>query len=79
MRPKRIIFGTVVDESMDDEIRVTVIAAGFDRWDADGDAPRTGDPLGDILDDDPGRSAAVDIFASDDDDDDGFDVPSFLK
>ncbi len=35
-----IIFGTVVDESMDDEIRVTVIAAGFDRWDADGDAPR---------------------------------------
>ena len=36
-------------------------------------------PLVSILDDEPGRSAAVDIFASDDDDDDGFDVPSFLK
>ncbi len=27
-----IIFGAVIDESMDDEVRVTVIAAGFDRW-----------------------------------------------
>jgi len=30
-----IIFGTVIDESMGDAVRVTVIAAGFDRW-ADG-------------------------------------------
>ncbi len=30
-----IIFGTVVDENMGDEIRVTVIAAGFDRWDGE--------------------------------------------
>ena len=29
-----IIFGTVVDESMGDTVRVTVIAAGFDRWDS---------------------------------------------
>src|SRR5438874_1175044 len=28
-----IIFGTVIDDSMGDEVRVTVIAAGFDRWD----------------------------------------------
>src|SRR5215210_1919488 len=28
-----IIFGTVIDEAMADEVRVTVIAAGFDRWD----------------------------------------------
>jgi cell division protein FtsZ len=27
-----IIFGAVIDESMGDEVRVTVIAAGFDRW-----------------------------------------------
>ena len=27
-----IIFGTVVDDTLGDEIRVTVIAAGFDRW-----------------------------------------------
>ena len=26
-----IIFGTVVDESLDDQIRVTVIATGFDN------------------------------------------------
>ncbi|MBW3643500.1 MAG: cell division protein FtsZ, partial [Actinobacteria bacterium] len=28
-----IIFGAVIDETMEDEVRVTVIAAGFDRWD----------------------------------------------
>ena len=33
-----IIFGTVIDENMGDAIRVTVIAAGFDRW-ADATAP----------------------------------------
>src|ERR671910_1754153 len=27
-----IIFGSVVDDAMGDEVRVTVIAAGFDRW-----------------------------------------------
>ncbi len=27
-----IIFGSVIDESMGDEVRVTVIAAGFDQW-----------------------------------------------
>ena len=29
-----IIFGTVIDDEMGDEIKVTVIAAGFERWDA---------------------------------------------
>ena len=28
-----IIFGTVIDESLGESMRVTVIAAGFDRWD----------------------------------------------
>ena len=32
-----IIFGQVIDEGMGDEVRVTVIAAGFDRM--DGAAP----------------------------------------
>ena len=67
-----IIFGTVIDDEMGDEVRVTVIAAGFDRWD------------GEVR---PGRSArddrpiARDVFSTDDDlDDDGdFDVPSFLQ
>src|SRR4029453_19285735 len=30
------IFGTVIDDEMGDEIKVTVIAAGFDRWDSPG-------------------------------------------
>src|SRR2546427_210118 len=30
-----IIFGAVIDDDMGDEVRVTVIAAGFDRWDGE--------------------------------------------
>jgi cell division protein FtsZ len=70
-----IIFGTVPDDSMGDEVRVTVIAAGFDRWD-DSKGERSGRGLG--LDD-----RAGDVFGKGDDldlgDDDEFDVPSFLK
>src|SRR4029450_13476142 len=80
-----IIFGTVIDDDMGDEVRVTVIAAGFDRWDEDrhgregGHEPDLSFLRGD--DDDE----APDLFGSDDDDDDlglggdDFDVPSFLK
>ena len=64
-----IIFGTVVDDSMGDEVQVTVIAAGFERWDdkrsSSGDSGRG---LG---------LSARDEF--DDEGDDEFDVPSFLK
>ena len=72
-----IIFGTVVDDALGDEIRVTVIAAGFDRWDdkSDGRPTRTSS-----------AKPVVDVFATTDDDDDldlddddEFDVPSFLK
>jgi cell division protein FtsZ len=79
-----IIFGTVIDDSMGDEVRVTVIAAGFDRWDEAKGRPAasptssstsgSGGGLGlDVGDDD---------FGDDDldlDGDDDFDVPSFLK
>jgi cell division protein FtsZ len=79
-----IIFGTVIDDSMGDEVRVTVIAAGFDRWDeakgrpaaspASSSTSGSGGGLGlDVGDDD---------FGDDDldlDGDDDFDVPSFLK
>jgi len=66
-----IIFGTVIDDEMGDEVRVTVIAAGFDRWDGE---VRTGRSRDD-------RPIARDVFSSDGDlDDDGdFDVPSFLQ
>ena len=67
-----IIFGTVIDDEMGDEVRVTVIAAGFDRWDGEVRSGRAG------RDD---RPIARDVFSTDDDlDDDGdFDVPSFLQ
>ncbi len=79
-----IIFGTVIDDEMGDEVRVTVIAAGFDRWDdpkarADeavssgrvrrGDLEPVTDVFGDADDDE------LDIEGEGDD----FDVPSFLK
>ena len=78
-----IIFGTVIDDEMGDEVRITVIAAGFDRLDGEqtgtraaGDeaGPRTTptritELFGDDSDEDP--------LAGDDDDE--FDVPSFLK
>ena len=31
-----IIFGTVIDEEMGEDVRVTVIAAGFERWEEAG-------------------------------------------
>ena len=69
-----IIFGTVIDDALGDEVRVTVIAAGFDRF--DGDRGRASE------------RRVVDLRYHDDEDatidelqlaDDEFDVPSFLK
>ncbi len=64
-----IIFGQVVDDSMGDEVRVTVIAAGFDRWDSE---------TGTLAQ--PGRE---ELFNDDEvldlTEDSEFDVPSFLK
>jgi cell division protein FtsZ len=76
-----IIFGTVIDEDLDDEIRITVIAAGFDRWDG---APGRGAtrPAGDHEGDEDDEQGRVDLFADGDDEDlgdDDFDVPSFLR
>ena len=75
-----IIFGTVIDDEMGDEVKVTVIAAGFDRWEGAQAKPsrdvahRDAEPL----------APTKDLFASDEDEDllggdDDFDVPSFLK
>jgi cell division protein FtsZ len=75
-----IIFGAVIDDEMGDEVRVTVIAAGFDRWESSGEAPRRGRATSTSSD----ASTAADVFADTGDDDeldgdDDFDVPSFLK
>ncbi|HKH05603.1 MAG TPA: cell division protein FtsZ [Acidimicrobiales bacterium] len=85
-----IIFGSIIDDEMGDEVRVTVIAAGFDRW--DDHEPRTGGAgtsagLGStssrVLDEvDVFSSSSSKPSSSDDlglDNDDEFDVPSFLK
>jgi cell division protein FtsZ len=72
-----IIFGQVIDDAMGDEVRVTVIAAGFDRWD-DSRSLADEPPVRTSL----GLTATDEAFANDDlelDDDDDFDVPSFLK
>jgi cell division protein FtsZ len=95
-----IIFGTVVDDELGDEVRVTVIAAGFDRWDdAKEKRAAEGAPAKKVVKKRaadsstataPAAAAAAgsgrhpleppDVFgASDDDLDDEFDVPSFLK
>src|SRR6266702_3322248 len=74
-----IIFGAVIDDEMGDEVRVTVIAAGFDRWETGTDAPKRGRTSTASAQE---STPAGDVFGSDDDElegDDDFDVPSFLK
>jgi cell division protein FtsZ len=66
-----IIFGAVIDDAMGDEVRVTVIAAGFDRWEEGSTRGKPGTSRGLDLDDED----EVDEGEGDDD----FDVPSFLK
>jgi cell division protein FtsZ len=73
-----IIFGTVIDDELGDEVKVTVIAAGFDRWDAGATAARPGGKS------EKPTASLKDLFAEQpvdplDDGDDDFDVPSFLK
>jgi cell division protein FtsZ len=61
---------------MGDEVKVTVIAAGFDRLDGPAPVDRTKAPtsISELFaEDEP------DVLTADDDDDDDFDVPSFLR
>ena len=78
-----IIFGTGIDDEMGDEIKVTVIAAGFERWDAGSSGSSVGTRTSTRPSDSrPSTSNVRDIFSDSDplsDDDDDFDVPSFLK
>jgi cell division protein FtsZ len=78
-----IIFGTVIDDEMGDEIKVTVIAAGFERWDTGAGNTGFGTRTASTRPADARPTSNVrDIFSDSDplsDDDDDFDVPSFLK
>jgi cell division protein FtsZ len=71
-----IIFGAVIDDSLGDEVRITVIAAGFDRFEGEHRGARalaSESALG--LDDDD-RLTGDDALSLEDDD---FDVPEFLR
>ena len=78
-----IIFGNVIDESMGDDVRVTVIAAGFERWEEGRPAraspgPRTaarcsGSTPCTRTSSPPRPRTTLDLG------DDEFDVPSFLR
>jgi cell division protein FtsZ len=76
-----IILGTVIDDDLGDEVRVTVIASGFERWDSGaariatrGDGATRGDSRPDAG---RGSSRLREIFGSGDEDD--LDIPDFLK
>ena len=67
------MIGAAIDK------HVTVIAAGFDRWDSGGNPARPGGKAPDKP-----TASLKDLFADQqedplDDGDDDFDVPSFLK
>ena len=77
-----IIFGTVIDDEMGDEMKVTVIAAGFERWDSGSHRSSTVTRSTSRPSESRPSSNVRDIFSDSDplsDDDDDFDVPSFLK
>src|SRR5207244_11272575 len=48
-----IIFGAVIDDALGDEVRLTVIAAGFDRYEGEARGPRHGGYSLDLDDEDP--------------------------
>jgi len=62
-----IIFGAVIDDNMGDEVRVTVIAAGFERWEEG--RPVSSDRAPSLF---SGSSDAVNIFAETSGNDDEF-------
>ncbi len=76
-----IIFGTTIDDSLGDEIRITVIAAGFDRFEAERpDMNRSAIDINVDEDDSPATRGPRSSAKNDGDDgDDEFDVPEFLR
>jgi cell division protein FtsZ len=77
-----IIFGASIDDSLGDDVRITVIAAGFDRFEGERrPESRRSDSSVDIglgLRDDPVEEAFGSGGGGGTDDDD-FDVPEFLR
>ncbi len=72
-----IIFGTVVDESLGDQVRVTVIATGFDENASTGQDQLPS--LMDIEQSQTSRKAAKKSSSATSHANSGFDIPDFLK
>ena len=60
----------MVDDALGDEVRITVVAAGFDRYEGESRAPRASLGLDTTAEAD---DAGLDLG------DDDFDVPEFLR
>ncbi|HEX9713878.1 MAG TPA: cell division protein FtsZ [Actinomycetota bacterium] len=74
-----VIFGTAIDDSLGDEVRVTVVAAGFERWPSRevGSALALEDDDLDLsLDEEPSAPRRTVVFDADEDLED---IPSFLR
>jgi cell division protein FtsZ len=75
-----IIFGTIIDDKLSDQVRVTVVAAGFDRF--DGERPRVSERrVVDLRYTDEEATGALDELDMREDElvEDEFDVPSFIN
>ena len=72
-----IIFGAVIDESLDEDILVTVIATGFEN---DRNPLSSGTPVGDIIDKAWDRKLnSIPISTDSSNSSDNLDIPSFLR
>jgi cell division protein FtsZ len=71
-----IIFGAVVDDQLGDEVRVTVVAAGFD-WSLGAEQPAAPLEMDAVEEEDWGAEPPV-VFDSDPGEED-LDIPSFLR
>ncbi len=86
-----IIFGAVIDDALGDEVRVTVIAAGFDKLGPNGKNGKNG-RLARVLESKPEREAVPSLLDEEEDElfkpapativvdaEDDIDIPDFLK
>jgi cell division protein FtsZ len=75
-----IIFGTIIDDSLGDQVRITVVAAGFDRF--DGERPRVSERrVVDLRYNDDDTTGPLDELDMREEElvEDEFDVPSFIN
>jgi len=72
-----IIFGAVIDDALGDEVRITVIAAGFDRFEGERMTTSTGGATSLGLRQEESKLSPS--SASEPAGDDDFDVPDFLR